>query len=285
MAGYSPVSPIIAPSPSPSILSVAGRLVDVDWREGVAWSALCQRGDVWPRCQTDPTARKCEAEERALVQVDSFAIYAPLACDWQNDGETFASEAAAHLDSLTAYHVGNALWMGRGLPPGHLSLRQVAVDVTVSPGVGVHPLTAISTLLANYERCAQRGGAVLHVPSILIPFLMDAQVVSRDGPMLRGPLGSLVSPGPGYPQGATTPGPDGAGPWDGSQFLGNLADETWVYVSGPVEVGLGEVMVIPDAPPAELIRQNTREVWAERLAIVRLDPCCVFAALVEVPSP
>lgn len=287
-----PIRPIPVVAPSPSILTSARPLSDsTDWSSGVSWSpAGCIPSFAWPRCPGTPTDKELGEGLGAAVSVDPFWVYTPISCDWVTDGDRVAGPAADLTEAHTAAKVSAALWMGEGLADGALSLRHVAQDVSIGLGGASDLDDVVAALLANYERCTGgSGGATLHIPSVLIPGALGGipgggRVAWPEGNFYRGPLGSVVSPGPGYPHGASTEGADGHGPLvdpgPPAVYAGNAIDEAWVYVSGPVEWAASTVQVLPDEEAERRnLRLNRYEVWAERMAIVRFDPCCVFAAL------
>jgi hypothetical protein len=72
----------------------------------------------------------------------------------------------------------------------------------------------------------------------------------------------------------------------GANFAGNEMGTSWIYVTGPVEYGLGPVRLFPELPAERVqYRQNLYALMAERDAIVRFDTDCVFAVQVYNPAP
>lgn len=272
------------------------------WRTGMAWNPVaCQKSYIERRC--DAPTRQNPSELTAPVGTDAFRIYTPLSCDWtlRAQGEQLARDAQDLTEAHLAYGLARALWMGEGLP-AHVTvngdatqrpvtLRRAAVDVSIG-GVSADLDDAVSALLSNYEQCTGGlGGATLHVPSVLMPGALGGiagggRIAWPEGNLYRGALGSIVSPGPGYPHGGHAQGPDAFGPETGAGtevYKGSALDEVWVYVSGTVEYAKSPIEVLPvdDVERRNWGRTNTYEVWAQREAIVRFDPCCVFAALVK----
>ena len=69
-------------------------------------------------------------------------------------------------------------------------------------------------------------------------------------------------------------------------YEGNQNAQSWIYITGPVEYAVSDVIVLPESERERMaFRQNTYEVWGERDAIVRFDPHCVFAVMVINPAP
>ena len=302
MSGKQPIEHIPLVKPVPSLLTSAFPLSDqVNWRSGIAWTPLCGHAShAWARCPGGDALKEEAVTMTAPVGTDPFTIYTPIKCEWvtTEGGDKLTAMATDLTEVHTAAQIAAALWMGTGLtndadttygaPP---TLRRVATDVSIGGvGAGAAALDdVVAALLHAYTNCTGgMGGAVLHVPDILIPSALGggdggARVAWPEGDVYRGPLGSLVSPGPGYPHDSSSQGANGYGPLSSAGppevYRGNGYNEVWVYVSGPVEYA-----VTPIEPPntdeerRTPFRMNTYEVIAERQAIVRFDPCCVFAA-------
>lgn len=302
-----PIEHIRSVAPVPSILTSATPLPgSVNWSTGIAWTPAPCYGSTgaWPHCPPSIASIEASGNDKNTsgssdsVATNPFSIYTPIECEWVTDEagtrlEAFATELT---DVRTAYQIARALWLGvglddvgdpkYGLPP---TLRRSATDVSNALN-GVAALDdVVAVLLSKYEICTGGlGGAVLHIPTVLIPGALGggdggARVAWPEGSIYRGPNGSVISPGPGYPHDSSLQGANGYGPLVShgppEVYKGNGYSEAWVYISGPVEYA-----VTPVAPPNTVEerrgdpRQNRYEVIAERRAIVRFDPCCVFAA-------
>lgn len=271
-------------------LSVEGqdpeRTLAAGWRGGVSWQSFgCQRSYPWRVCDGDQED-KALSELGGPVSSSPFVIYTPLECEWAGAEETLEPAARALNQAQTAYGMARALWMGEGLPSAvsQPTLRNTATDLGFVGDLD----DVVARLLGAYEQGTYGlGGAVLHIPSILMTGALGGlpgggRVATLEGNVYRGPLGSVISPGPGYPWGESDDGDDGFGPFvaDASPelYLGSAGDEVWIYVSGPVEYALGPTNVLPPNQSASAQRRNTAEVIAERAAIFRFEPCSVWAA-------
>lgn len=286
MSGVAPIPGIRPVAPSPTLLDVAGPLPTDQWQAGIASRGVsCHGGHPWAGICPDGDAEKVDPAAIVKPEFWPFTFYVPYACDWSlpDQEAAMAAENLAQLEAVSAWHVSHELWAGTanaleaaviaGDRDPNPTLISEALDLTVTDAV--HPVFGLAALMSEYLACTQAGGGVLHVPPILVPFLVHQGVLSQVGSVLRAPLGFTVSAGPGYP-GTGSPGPDG-----------DLAPpgQVWVIVSGPVEYALGEPKVLPEASQRHAERRlNRYELWAERRAIVRFDPCCVFAILVDVPN-
>lgn len=291
MSGFQPVGGIAPVSPSPSIRTAARRLTGGDWSTGVAWrSTACIPSYLWSRCP-DPAAEKEDAGTFSDVSTDAFTLYTPLACNWAPEDSRVADDAQALTEAHQAWGLARALWLGEGLPdePTQPTLRRSAQLVNSGTAADLDDVVAV--LLAHYQDCSGgEGGAVLHIPAVAIPAALEARLIWPEGDLYRGPLGAVVSPGPGYPWGESVAGVDGFGPQTDpgppAEYAGNDSDEVWVYVTGPLEYAFGDVVVLPESEMERrgFGRRNTYEVWAEQPGIIRFDDCCVFGGLATAPQ-
>ncbi len=307
-----PVESIRPRRPTPSLLTVARDMtsvwsgllpaVNIDdpvlngprpkWATGISWRAAT--------CVPGYRSGFCDDSEREdpVTIIDPefcpYGIYLPYRCDWVLPASTpslasdtptepdYIRDASDQLDAVTAFHVANELW--RGSASGDPSLMSSATDVTGAGGA-VHPVTAVGTLLDAFQGYGaatsdgQGGGIpIIHAPSSIVTSLIANYLVNQQGDILYGPCGSLVSYGPGYPVDGTGnfgPGGDVAG-----------AGNEWIYITGAVEYALGPISVFPTAPEDQVDRRsNAFQIWAQRQAIHRFDPLCVFACKAYVPTP
>ena len=291
--GYEPGGRIAPVAPAPSLLTSARKgLTNVaDWRSGVAWTPVCQPSYNLVFCP--PKVDRNDAEDRAEVHTTPFTIYTPQICDMPVDGADLEATVRDLSEVHTAYAIASALWMGTGLDPTDEAiptLRRSAEDV--SGGTALDLDDGVAQLLAHYEiATGGNGGAVVHLPSQLSVYALGggaggARLCWPEGSVYRGPLGSTFVCGPGYPNGTSATGPNGHGPGGGGSYLGNPPAKSWIYVTGPVEYDVTAVRVLPDDERDRVpFRRNTYEVWGEREAIVRFDPCSSFATEVINPAP
>lgn len=289
-----PVGRIAPVPPSPSLLTSARALPEgSDWQRGVAWNPVCDTpSHAMPFCPADPT-RELSAD-RAMARAVPFLIYTPMVCDLTTVDVSDVGEAAEELtDVHTAFQIASAAWMGGVYGAADtgdvVTFRNAGVDI--NPGDVYDLDDGVAALLGEYETCTQgSGGALLHIPSTLSAAALGgasggARVAWPEGNFYRGPNGSVVVPGPGYPLGTSADGPDGYGPLvSAGVYQGNDEGQSWVYVTGPIEYAVTPVVVVPEEERDRIpFRTNRYEVWGQRQAIVRFDPCCVFAARVSNP--
>lgn len=297
IAGIRPVAPEV------SLLTVAGELTrdgagpgsdpvaQVDglrsapwWTSGVSWRrAACTTGHPWPGiCPTPELLAAGKRPAAALDEVEfrPYEFYVPYACEWVTpEGRAeMRAEVLATIEAQTAWHVSRELWTGDAdlLNVDQSTPNETLMSAADPLGVeAVEPEAALALLIAEYTACSHVGGAVLHIPPVLLPNLQQKALITRVGNQLRGPMSTLVSPGPGYP---------GPGPWGPAGAVASPG-RVWVYISGPVEVALAAPTVLPEDIASTFDRRTNRvELWAERRAIHRFDPCCVFAILTDIPN-
>lgn len=293
--GYEPAPRIDPVAPAPSLLTSARPLPSVEWRTGVSWTPACQPTYVNEYCSGG--VPRSAPNVRATEHTVPFRIYTPLLCD-RFAGEVNLADLEPAARALTEVHtakgIAEALWMGSGLLATDTALptlRNSAFDVnaTATPDLD----DAVAQLLAHYEIATDgEGGALVHMPSPLAVYALGggaggARICWPEGNIYRGPLGSVIVPGPGYPIGQSASGANGYGPGpEGGPYLGNAPAEAWLYVTGPVEYAVSPVKVIPEEEADRTVgpaRTNLYELWGERQAIVRFDPCKVFATKVVTP--
>jgi hypothetical protein len=251
---------------------------------------------VAPYGAVPPGTYKVAGDTEAIVHTAPFVIYTPYTCagqgplDSQGIDDFLTDVETVH----SAYGLAAALWMGDGYDPADTTqptLRRVAVNISAASPYEVDD--GVTALLVHYEQATGgSGGAMIHMPVGLVPQAIGgvpggARVAWPEGNVYRGAMGSVIVPGPGYPEGFSPTGPRGHGPLvSGVNYAGNEMGTSWMYVTGPVEYAMSPVRMFPEAVNERIqYRQNLYAVFAERDAIVRFDTDCVFAVQVWNPAP
>jgi hypothetical protein len=140
----------------------------------------------------------------------------------------------------------------------------------VVDSAGVCPKVAVALLEDAYAACAAGGGGMLHMTPGTASALRG---MSEDDGVLFTRSGTPVIAGAGYAVPRAGSGADPA--WDGS----------WMFITGPVLVWLGDVQVYPgDLGQAIDVATNDIRFKAEQLAAVTFDGCCAFAVKVDLTS-
>lgn len=293
LAPPEPIDPAAPPTPTVEGLDPG----DEYWRTGVKWNQVaCAPSYNEARCNVSGYTRTEPTFMGAPIQTDAFVYYTPMACDWLLRDEQILDAVTKLEEARACAAVAQALWMGTGMPNDDTqpTLRRSAAGHDVSLNTPISFGLAVARLLGAYERATGGlGGAILHVPSVLVPTLQENWLIRQVGDVYVSALGAVVSPGPGYPWGLFTAGAGAPGPLQSGSVASNneiyaasAAGEEWVYVSGPVEYALGPPRTMPEDEAARrgFFRTNHYEVWRERLGIVRFDPCSVSAARVINPA-
>lgn len=266
-----PVPPIKVEPPPVSILTVARTLpAGTVWRSGVSFLPNgCSSAVNYPNCDQygeDGAPIKCAPEPTGAASFQSWLMYVPDGCQekpfYAEDWNARAREA---LEAYSAWAVSRE--MSDGAQSGNPSLQSTATDISGAGAVKI--VTAISSLIRARVEAGFGGVATLHVPAWFMPPLLNTFQLTRAGGALTAEDGLLrVSPGPGYL---------GAAP-DGTPAV---AGQGCLYITGPVEAEVGPVEVMPDRAEQQRLTNNV-EVYAERPAIYRFDPCGVFAVMAKV---
>lgn len=272
MAGKQPIPGIAPVAPAVSLVSSGARPLpaDVNWQSGVSWRSIaCANAERYPDC--DPSPSRAATVDITQPAFSPFNIALGYACDWVEDSAEHEREARAALDARTAWHLSRELWAGGNVDATTPTLMSAATAIGTA---AVHPVAAIGSLVSSWLDCTEAGGPILHVPSILIPSLFANGQIAQQGDTYYGPLGSVISPGPGYPNTGAATGPAGANA---------DANSAWIYVTGPVEYATGPITI--SETESWNPRLNRYEVHPTRRAIFRFDPCCVFAIETLIPAP
>lgn len=269
-----PHIPVEAP---PASLLTVSRLIPGGfdaWRDGVTWQAnSCNRSQGWSDCTDESRAtEKCDPPDAVIPEFRPWTIYVPDGCSTTPKGKatSYSQRTSEVLEAYSAGAVSRELATAE-FAPSNPSLEKAALlAVNPSPGA-LDILDAVQLLIQARITAGYYGVHVLHVPMWMIPGLDANYLLNAAGRAVMGNV--LVSPGPGYP--GRNPDSEGA-PTDPAP------GEGWLYISGPVEYGLGPVMA-PQEPEETIDRRlNTMLAIAERMAIVRFDTCGVFAINAKV---
>ena len=254
------VDPIPAEETPGGFLKAARSLpAGADWTGGITFTPSCGTTDIWS-CVYGQDKQNID-DKADPVRFDPFLIYAGTRCSGAPDVADLQQLTEIKLARGTSRSLARELHSSNALV-GNPDLVTTATDLT--PGSGPVALkNAIAGLLSASGDCG--GGALtIHAPLVALPALMDLGLVSFDGDKysVGGHL-LIVDDYPNEP-------PTGGAAAD--------ADEAWLYVTGPVEFQLGERIDVAHFTG----HTNESIVLAERLAIVRFDPCCVFAILADI---
>lgn len=306
MAGpYQPLPEILPPAPAAGSLLQSVGTIAGEWRSGVSMAARAWTNYEWPDCADDWeiswTAKvgntvladkpiKGDAPACTVWYFDPFTVYTPLSgIEVPPDmARRLAADAQRAHDSMFSSAVARALWnpKERGTTPYLPPFRQ---EATLNPTLGygakvsttvLDPAASMAALFSAYATAAgTTAGATFHVSPVVLPYLLQSTLVNHTGQRYLGPAGSIVVADAGYPSGEiprdvvndtfATPVP--------------LAPESWMFVTGPVEVAYDTARTVDGGQVADA-RWNQWALLIEQRAIFRFDPRLAFGAQVCVPA-
>lgn len=208
------------------------------------------------------TKFKCSTMSRRPEEIREIAIAASESCTQK------ALEYELWTGSLAQAAAADDSWDSatRGAFPNRFLASSSATDVTPVAGTPVktkHGLALLERALASCG-CGLQG--TIHVTRDV----GSALGLKNDDNALVTNLGNTVIAGSGY----TGTGPDGTAP---------AANQAWMYVTGPITVRLGEILVVPDKiSQAVDTARNTTAYSVSQPAAVTWNSCCHAAVLVDL---
>jgi hypothetical protein len=251
------IPPILAES-TPGGFTRAARLLPdgIDWKGGVTFSGSCGGAE---RAGCDYGVDVWTVEDKAdPVEFDPFLIGASLKCSGAPDMEELVTLVDNRMVRGTSGQFARELHTSQ---VGNPDLVNNATDITPVTPPCVDK--AIAGLLSTADDC---GGGVLtiHIPLVALASLMTFDLVEfRDGRYRLGGHNIIVDAYPNTPP-------------SGGAAAG--ADQAWIWATGPVEYAVGESLRVEHFQD----RLNESVVVAERMSILRFDPCCAYAILADI---
>lgn len=259
------------------------------WQRGVKWRPTgCIQAHAWdPNCAHFPKADKSDPitiEDQ--YETDPFVIETAWGCKLVGNLnavviDEYKAIAMEQLELATPKALEFQFWTNT-LGSNMQSLDSSATEIT-----GLTSAATIITGSTIFDRqvglamagqaLANCGGGtrgMIHAPSFLVElWKADGLVVEEDGHLVTGVRKDRVVAGSGYP---------GTGP-SGVPAITGL--DTWIFATGPVEVYLDAGDVIGDDIADWFDRDtNSFEIRAERQALIRFDPCCHAAVLLNAST-
>lgn len=296
MARREPITPPPATQARYSLLVAAGangQASDADrWGRGVTWTPEgCGAGGIFPaNCQVNPSDPRVAPDRTGRVVADPFYVWTADECDSGGfEARDWQGRARRQLEATQSYQVARELWAGAAtlaeLADGNTDQASpFLADASLVISTQMAAARAIGVAEAEAMRCSQGRRLMLHVPiAVLEAAMNDGGYIMRDtGGVLTTAMGNIVVADAGYPgTGPVGPGHD------------HTPDNTtqWIYATPLVQVRLGAIELLPatlnDARSwAEALDRGTNDVtvWAQRLALYQLDPCCRLAVATDVPA-
>lgn len=243
------------------------------WRCGVMWEPYaCDAGEPYGDQCDDPGVDKPVRDGVPLVEADAFTVYDGYLCRLPGR----PSEAEVFDRARTALELGEqrtvelVVWTGLAgtqiVEPHLASPDAVVVNAVMLPTADdALALPAAIAALEDYAACNYGGQPVIHAPRGVAELMQARYLLERDGAVLRTILGTPVA----FYGCSPNTGPDGSEAPPGT---------AWIYITGPVAMRRGPVLVAPESLAAALDR-TTNEVYvlAEREVVIGWD--CIHAAV------
>jgi hypothetical protein len=307
---YAIVEPTPATPPLHNLIASAREVNETDnrWERGITWAPLgCVEPQVWdPRCQDGFPGGidqdKGDAPENPDI-AESWPVTLYTAFECNSRGQLSRDDEArvrGLLEAGTPKGTEKAFWsgaIGADVTPGANDTAFTLVTGTPNvdgnaPGatggilnpdpVGavtpLSPLQALASLQQALASCGPGGRGMIHATTHLAAIWAALDYLERDGGRLVTRVrGDIVVAGSGY---------DGTGPTDSSE-ADPTAGSVWAYATQMVTIRKAPIAIVPDGErkimQALNRRTNTMRWTAERSVSWQVDPCCAFAALVDLP--
>ena len=264
-------------APPGSLLEIPGVVVstgDTRWMNGASvWAYPTEEPQSWDPCYTGTFRTKAEGDGSLTATFGAYVAYIPITCSAITVGEKFdefRDRAEKAMDAVMSYAVEQALSQGIAL-----SSNPFFSDANVTilgAGAPLTPMVALS-YLEDAIGATGRQGMIHATPGTATQWFdqdrIDRLVPTADNtPSLSTVMGTPVAAGGGY-LGAQPSG--GAAP---------AAGQAWAFATGPVNVRLASMELIPieDVLEREL---NDITYRAERFYLATWDTALQAAALVD----
>lgn len=250
-----------------------------NWKSGIRWRPNpCYEARRWnwfdncEDCPGDQAEKDVSAPEVGFAEAWPFSFYVPDdCCDTLSSsrGERDARRRQAlamSIERQLAYqlHTGS----GRDCDPTP-TLMNTAEDI--SGGACVDAASGIAALMQARTIVAGQSYGSIFAPDAAIPALLQQDLIDPGSGSYVGPGGFPVVVGPGLPNTAPDGTPAAAG-------------EAWLYIAGGVDFIVDNQFVDLDPTDWALIRTNQDPAISETDALVRLDPCGVFAVCISTKA-
>lgn len=252
---------------------------DPHWYGGVRYRGrLCDAGELHDPCDSEASTA---ITGPGLVHFQPYTVEVPYVCStggFQTAGYQEETRNALILNQSrlieAEFWTGDKATAEAGDFSDNVFLASGSDVTTLGDirGGAAGDTTAYDAVSAfgglEQETIRMLGGAraMIHVPILLLSYLVALDLVEREGNILVTKLGSIVVAGAGY---------------DGSAPNGDDATTTsmWAYGTGVVTLWLSDIMVFPgDISQAVTTSNNDVTYRASRFAATTLDACGIVGA-------
>lgn len=231
-----------------------------EWRQGINFNTSCNpNGTGLTGCiNPDDPFDKTISQLGDVAEFEPFLAYSGRECSTWVTSQELLDAASQGLEATISHAFATQLQTGQiGSNP---SLNSSATDITP-----VSPVDIVNTFSGLVQAICACGinDITFHINLRAIPFLVERHIVTWDS------ISGNWKHGP-YNVSADCYG--SVGPDDSEEA--EDGSEVWVYVTGPVEFAVGDLVQTEGLDVAV----NGKSELVERLGILRFDPCCVYAA-------
>lgn len=260
--------------PRVGLLASANTVTEADarWQAGLEFRrGICGAGGSWVPC-ADPMDRE-PPEPTGIETYRPVGLWAADRCSAISaDLEESRRRARDTLDIWTSAQLEAELWGGAiGDGGGFTNQRLASPDAVEVSAAPLGYADALGCLEHALGGCNGGGLGMIHATRSVVTHWVSENLARSEGPLLLTAMGTIVVPGAGY---------DGSGPGGIPAVDGSV----WAYATGIVDVRLGGIDVLPETlqqAATAVMRDNTIEVYAQRVAAAVFDPCCLLAVEVD----
>lgn len=264
--------------PQPATPAVTGLLIACDinvptdndgrparWQEGIEWRPeQVYDFNTYGLENCGETSGMASTSPLAVQTADPFVVMSKDQCSTfgfqRNDYEARARRSlAANLEGAIGYE------FQRGQVRDSLGLGNVALkdaiqlnDYGGTPASIVNALAALEWEMASGWFNGRRG--MIHCDMQLLAMLKGANLIFQAGQKWLTAAGNIVVASPGY----------------STDSVGSTGNGHWLYGTLPVEVTLGDVLIVPENFETAMSQGMNRatnlvEVWAQQLVLIRVQ--------------
>ena len=257
-------------APEYSLLSVPGVLVEGGgdrWMNGVNVEGYpTETPESWEPCSAGTFRVKAEGDSPPLPRFDPFGLYIPITCSSLSFGgnwEAFARRAQLVLEATQSWGVERALSQG---VVGSTNPFLADTNMVLLEAAAHTPASGLAWLEEAIGATGRQG--LIHAsPGVVAQWGFDK--LKTNGVLVTA-NGTPVAAGGGY---------SGADPTDEAS---PAAGQSYVFATGPVQVRLSEVILIPENINGALDTSNNDVTFrAERFAHVSWDTALQAAILID----
>lgn len=246
-------APILPPRVGLLAAALSPEITDPHWEQGITWTEEpwldANAGIFDPGICANPTASLVADTVPAGNSMTPLAIFAEFTCTTMTKSPDLNERARRALGAHASRQIARELWTGVGATAaGYDNDWFVKSGLATVITTVQSPIRAMSEL-EGWAAENVAGLSFIHASRRLISYWQSAQLLRRDGNLIRTVNDNIVVPDEGYP----VAGPAG-------QTAGS-AGVPWAFVSRPVAVKLGNVVVYGPETFSDSIRSTNDRTY------------------------